>query len=151
MVVKLSWFAGIGGLNPSLARGFQDIDLCLMSDRVFYFGKDKFLYHDESVSLILGDSTEDEKVAKHHAQLFECGVLWQKLHPYASFMKEVIFKNVKKSRDALPPKDNAGNQAMMTNVKSVNLRGRTGFDLDSYARLQAEDDGWPLKTSIKNI
>ena len=22
--------------------------------------------------------------------------------------------------------------------------------MDSYARLQAEDDGWPLKTSIKN-
>ena len=31
------------------------------------------------------------------------------------------------------------------------LWGRTGFDLDSYARLQAEDDGWPLKRSIKNI
>ncbi len=30
------------------------------------------------------------------------------------------------------------------------LRGRTGFDLDSYARLQAEDNGWPLKISIKN-
>ena len=28
---------------------------------------------------------------------------------------------------------------------------RTGFDLEPYARLQAEDDGWPLKTSIKNI
>ena len=36
---------------------------------------------------------------------------------------------------------------MMCNI----LWGRTGFDLDSYARLQAEDDGWPLKTSIKNI
>ena len=32
---------------------------------------------------------------------------------------------------------------------SSTLWGRTGFDLDSYARLQAEDDGWPLKTSIK--
>ena len=32
-----------------------------------------------------------------------------------------------------------------------NLRGRTGFDLDSYARSQAEDDGWPLKKTIKNI
>ena len=30
------------------------------------------------------------------------------------------------------------------------LWGRTGFDLDSYARLQAEDNGWPLKTSIAN-
>tara|TARA_Y100000310_G_scaffold45307_1_gene42236 strand:- start:28 stop:237 length:210 start_codon:yes stop_codon:yes gene_type:complete len=36
-------------------------------------------------------------------------------------------------------------------VSVSNLRGRTGFDLESYARLQAEDDGWPLKTSIKNI
>ena len=36
---------------------------------------------------------------------------------------------------------------MMCNV----LWGRTGFDLESYARLQAEDNGWPLKTSIKNI
>ena len=26
---------------------------------------------------------------------------------------------------------------------------RTGFDLEPYAKLQAEDDGWPLKTSIK--
>ena len=31
------------------------------------------------------------------------------------------------------------------------LRGRTGFDLETYAGLQAEDNGWPLKTSIKNI
>ena len=31
------------------------------------------------------------------------------------------------------------------------LWGRTGFDLESYVKLQAEDDGWPLKTSIKNI
>ena len=29
--------------------------------------------------------------------------------------------------------------------------GRTGFDLESYARLQAEDDGWPLKMPIKNV
>ena len=28
---------------------------------------------------------------------------------------------------------------------------RTGFDLGSYAKLQAEDDSRPLKTSIKNI
>ena len=31
------------------------------------------------------------------------------------------------------------------------LRERTGFDLDSYARLQAEDDGWPLKKTVKNL
>ena len=32
-----------------------------------------------------------------------------------------------------------------------NLWGRTGFDLEPYARLQVEDDSWPLKNSIKNI
>jgi len=32
-----------------------------------------------------------------------------------------------------------------------NLWGRTGFDLDSYAKLQAEDDGRPLKKTIKNL
>ena len=31
------------------------------------------------------------------------------------------------------------------------LWGRTGFDLEPYAKLQAEDDGWPLKKTIKNI
>ena len=34
-------------------------------------------------------------------------------------------------------------------VKINILWERTGFDLEPYARLQAEDDGWPLKTSIK--
>ena len=34
-------------------------------------------------------------------------------------------------------------------VKLKKFWGRTGFDLEPYARLQAEDDGWPLKTSIK--
>ncbi len=33
----------------------------------------------------------------------------------------------------------------------INLRGRTGFDLEPYARLQVEDNGWPLKIPIKNI
>jgi len=36
-------------------------------------------------------------------------------------------------------------------VKPPLLWGRTGFDLGSYAGLQAEDDGWPLKKTVKNI
>ena len=33
-----------------------------------------------------------------------------------------------------------------------NLWERTGFDLEPYAKLQAEDDGWPLKNIYqKNI
>ena len=34
-------------------------------------------------------------------------------------------------------------------VAILNLRGCTGFDLEPYARLQAEDDSWPLKSSIQ--
>ena len=36
-------------------------------------------------------------------------------------------------------------------VAILNLRGCTGFDSGPYIKLQAEDDSWPLKTSIKNI
>ena len=38
-----------------------------------------------------------------------------------------------------------------TKACNITLWGRTGFDLESYARLQVEDDGWPLKTSIKKL
>jgi hypothetical protein len=31
------------------------------------------------------------------------------------------------------------------------LWGRTGLDLDPYVKLQAEDDGWPLKKTIENL
>ena len=46
-----------------------------------------------------------------------------------------------------------GTLALVMTAKMVynNLWGRTGFDLDSYARLQAEDDGWPLKKTIKTL
>ena len=37
------------------------------------------------------------------------------------------------------------------NIVYNNLWERTGFDLGPYARLQAEDDGWPLKISIKTL
>ena len=32
-----------------------------------------------------------------------------------------------------------------------NLWERTGFDLEPYAKLQAEDNGWPLKTPITKV
>ena len=35
------------------------------------------------------------------------------------------------------------------NISVNNLWERTGFDLGPYAKLQAEDDSRPLKTSIK--
>ena len=36
----------------------------------------------------------------------------------------------------------------ITMMACNNLWGRTGFDLGSYARQQAEDDSWPLKSPI---
>ena len=54
-IINLKWYINNGGLNPSLSKNFQDVDICLRAfeqdEKVFYFGKDIFLYHDESVSL----------------------------------------------------------------------------------------------------
>ena len=61
-IIDLEWFIKSGGLNPSLKKGFQDVDLCLKAleqkKRVFYFGKDIYFYHDESANFY---SNKDEK------------------------------------------------------------------------------------------
>jgi GT2 family glycosyltransferase len=55
MIVNLKDFVEVGGFNPSLSKNFQDTDLCLkiitQGKHCYYFGKDLFFYHDESVSL----------------------------------------------------------------------------------------------------
>jgi len=54
-IINLKWFIELGGLNPSLSKNFQDVDICLKATednkKVMYFGKDLFLLHDESVLL----------------------------------------------------------------------------------------------------
>lgn len=54
-VVDLEWFIKNGGLNPSLSKNLQDVDLCLRviksNKEINYFGKDIHFYHDESLSL----------------------------------------------------------------------------------------------------
>jgi GT2 family glycosyltransferase len=54
-ILDLGYFIEIGGLNPSLSKNFQDVDLCLRAnedeEKVFYFGKDIFFYHDESLTM----------------------------------------------------------------------------------------------------
>lgn len=51
----LDYFVQLGGLNPSLASSFQDVDICLRAiedgETPMYFGKDMFFYHDESAIL----------------------------------------------------------------------------------------------------
>jgi GT2 family glycosyltransferase len=61
-LIDLRWFIDVGGLNPSLAKVFQDVDLCLRAveedKKVMYFGKDMQFFHDESYNHY---SNRDEK------------------------------------------------------------------------------------------
>lgn len=54
-IIDLKWFINNGGLNQSMAKNFQDVDLCLRAIEqnlsIFYFGHKKYMYHDESVLL----------------------------------------------------------------------------------------------------
>lgn len=51
----LKTFIKIGGMNPSMAKNFQDVDACLkvleLGSVPHYFGKDIYFYHDESATL----------------------------------------------------------------------------------------------------
>lgn len=74
-IINLEWFINNGGLNPSLSKNFQDVDLCLRAieqDKlVNYFGKDIFFYHDESYSI--------NQTKKHDLQLFSDNILFAKI------------------------------------------------------------------------
>lgn len=54
-VWDLDTFIKIGGMNPSMAKNFQDVDVCLkvleLGSVPWYFGKDIYFYHDESATL----------------------------------------------------------------------------------------------------
>lgn len=75
-IIDLIWFTKIGGLNPSLSKVFQDVDLCLRAlqdnKTVSYFGKDLYFYHDESVS-IMKEGREDKQFASDH---YAFGQIW---------------------------------------------------------------------------
>lgn len=68
-MINLDWFIANGGLNPSLAKNFQDVDICLrvneQNKNVFYFGKDIYFYHDESVSLMKEGKNDHQLVSDH--------------------------------------------------------------------------------------
>tara|TARA_R110000824_G_scaffold170441_4_gene347791 strand:+ start:606 stop:1649 length:1044 start_codon:yes stop_codon:yes gene_type:complete len=73
----LKYFIKIGGLNPSLSRNFQDVDICLraciLGDIPMYFGKDIFFYHDESANF------HSNKESKNNHQMMSDHVLFSKL------------------------------------------------------------------------
>lgn len=74
LAVDLENFIKLGGLNPSLAKNFQDTDYCLkMVDNdlsCHYFGKDSHFYHDESLTIA---------TTKNDNQLLSDSVLFSKL------------------------------------------------------------------------
>lgn len=65
LIIELSCFIVLGGLNPSLAKNYQDTDFCLKvlenQQHCYYFGKDLFFYHDESISLA-GSKIKDNQL-----------------------------------------------------------------------------------------
>lgn len=76
-LIDLDWFLETGGLNPSLSTSYQDVDLCLkvLSDnrKVMYYGKNRFLYHDESLTFTTDNVTFDRQRLSDHV-LF--GKIW---------------------------------------------------------------------------
>jgi GT2 family glycosyltransferase len=83
-IINLKWFLQTGGLNPSMAKVFQDVDLCLKAvsedKKVFYFGKENYLFHDESVST--NEKKIDEQFKSDH-------ILYAKIWDYQKFTKEI--------------------------------------------------------------
>lgn len=75
----LKYFIGLGGLNPSLSKNFQDVDICLSvienNKDVHYFGKDLYFYHDESFSMhnLKNQKKNDSQMVSDH-YLF--GKIW---------------------------------------------------------------------------
>jgi len=77
-LINLRWLMQNGGMNPSLSKNFQDVDLCLRASvqnkRVMYYGKDVFLWHDESFTFRTGNEKKnDEQFISDHVVF---GVLW---------------------------------------------------------------------------
>lgn len=83
-IIDLEWFIKAGGMNPSLSKNFQDVDLCLRALEqekiVYYFGKDLYLYHDESLSL-----SKD----KFNKQFLSDNILYTKIWNLERFFKTV--------------------------------------------------------------
>lgn len=73
-IIDMDWLLENGGLNPSLSKNFQDVDVCLRAlkqeKKISYFGE-HYLFHDESVSL--------EKEGKQDHQLLNDNVLFGKI------------------------------------------------------------------------
>ena len=83
------YFIEIGGLNPSLSKNFQDVDICLRSCKTghvpMYFGKDIYFYHDESANF---HSNVDEE--KNDNQMVSDHILFSKI--WNMELQKIIFQ-----------------------------------------------------------
>jgi len=88
-ITNLKWFIENGGLNPSLSKNFQDVDICLRviesGKNVFYFGKDIHFYHDESLNF---HTNKDEK--KIDLQFWSDHILFGKI--WNDTMEQILFR-----------------------------------------------------------
>lgn len=77
-IINLKWFIDAKGLNPSLSKNFQDVDLCLRANeffkKVMYYGKDLFFWHDESLTFYSGNEKKNDKQMTSDHVLF--GKIW---------------------------------------------------------------------------
>lgn len=84
-IINLEWFIKIGGLNPSLSKNFQDVDICFRAVKdkkpVYYFGKDLYLCHDESVTISKN---------KFDKQFFSDHILYSKIWNMENFLKHIF-------------------------------------------------------------
>lgn len=83
-IINLKWFIENGGLNPSLSKNFQDVDLCLRAVEqkklVYYFGNNLSLYHDESFTI-----SKD----KFNKQFLSDNILYGKIWNLERFLKGI--------------------------------------------------------------
>jgi len=78
-VWDLKTFINLGGLNPSLSKNFQDVDICLkvlqINKAPMYYGKEIFFYHDESATMnnLANEKKNDHQMRSDH---FLFGKIW---------------------------------------------------------------------------
>ena len=78
-VYDLEFFIGLGGLNPSLSKVFQDTDICLRAYEKrhcpMYYGKNLYFYHDESLSTS-GKTGKEKEDGQFHSDHYLFGKIW---------------------------------------------------------------------------
>ena len=77
-VIDLKFYIELGGLNPSLSKNYQDVDICLRAYEAgfcpMYYGKDIYFYHDESLTF---SSLPENKVdSQLISDMYLFGKLW---------------------------------------------------------------------------